>query len=91
MDATANLSLAPNQDVHRSLSHEGAIAYSLEDPYATATTIPDASSSDSRGPDSCADASVVFSGPLELRYGGPDPFTRADFLNYYGNDDGAAR
>ena len=62
---------------------------------ATAT-IPGTSSSDSSGPDSCADASSVSSGPHELRYDevlpdGPGNFTQDDFLDYYGDVDGAAR
>ena len=92
MDATANMTLAPNPDIYRSSSTGGVSAYSLEDPYATATSIPGASFSDSHGPASCADGSSISSGPHELRYeeDGPGHFTRDDFLVYYGGVDGAA-
>ena len=60
---------------------------------ATATTIPGASSSESRGPASCAGGSFISSGPSELRNdeNGPGYFTRDDFLDYFGDVDGAAR
>ena len=92
MDATENMSLAPNQDLYRSSSQRGAIAYSShspEDPYATATTIPDISSPDSRGPASCTGSSSIFSGPQELRFDedGPGYFIQGDFLNYHGNNE----
>ena len=64
-------------------------------------TIPEKPSPDSEGPDSCADDSSYSSGCPELRYDeypdgpaypdGPGYFTRGDFLEYYGEIDGAAR